>query len=449
MSSSVDKSGLKGAAKLATILLSIGIILLMFKSNRILYIRYLQDTHIYLLAFVLMLYYAVVRWKKLERMSMFKGICVTLLALIYIYERVMLGEMNSRGLMCMVITIFGASMIVMAPLADKRAVLKYFTFAVELILVVALIGWIPYLMGVPLPHYRDNSDVYYMHEVYYLFNTFAINGPGDLLRFAGPFLEPGHLGSMAVYLLYIEGFNLRKFGNIVLLASIFLSLSLAAYGMMVGAILIVLFEKRKYLIVGIATGVFLAIGIGATVYLNGDNVLNKAIVSRLEVTESGDIAGNNRYTSFFKSTFNKYLETNQIWTGVGKDAYATQNKTSGNLMMGNAGFKRYFYLRGIIGSALIIALLVIYIAKYMSLKSFGFLIIYVVSNLIRDYPTKEMWMYLYLLAIPVLYFEGRSLTKKQRARQKRAIRQLERTKRLEKEKENACPAPMHGPQLCD
>ena len=42
----------------------------------------------------------------------------------------------------------------------------------------------------------------------------------------------------------------------------------------------------------------------------------------------------------------------------------------------------------------------------MSFRSFGFLIVYVISNLIRDYPTKEMWMFLFLIAIPILYYES-------------------------------------------
>lgn len=410
----------KAGRSAGVILLSIGIILLMFKSNRILYVRYLQDTHVYILAFICMAFYAIRNWRTLEQLSMFKGVSIMLLASIFLYDRWMLSDMSMRGIMCLCITVTGAALLVMAPLRDKQFVLKWFTGAIVLILVIALAGWIPFLMGVPLPHFKDTNETYYMHEVYYIFNTFAISSPGDVYRFAGPFLEPGHLGSMCVYLLYIGQFNLKKFTNIILLVSTLMSLSLAAYGMMVGAIILILIEKRKYIAVGIMAAVFVGIGVGATFYLNGDNVLNKAIVSRLEVTESGEIAGNNRYTTFFKDTFDKYLKTDKIWLGVGDTAYSSKNSSNGTLMMGNAGYKRYFYLRGIVGTSLIVIFLLMYFSKYVSLKTFGFLVIYVISNLIRDYPTKEIWMYLYLMAIPVLYFEGRTPRKRDNNKTKKS-----------------------------
>ena len=388
------------------IAMCIGMILLMFKSNRILYVRYLPDTPVYFLAFVCIFCYAAMRWKELERLTMFKGICIALLSVIFIYDRLMLGDLSMQSMLCMAVTVFAAAVLVQAPLADKKVVLKYFTIAVELILLLALAGWIPFLCGVEKPHFQDNSESYYKHQVYYLFNTFTMSSPADIYRFAGPFLEPGHLGSMCVYLLYIDQFNLRKFGNIVLLLSTLMSLSLAAYGLMVGGVILVLIDKRKYIAMAAMAAVFVLIGVGAASYLNGENVLNQAIVSRLEVTEDGEIAGNNRYTTFFKDTFKKYLKSDRIWFGAGRDAYSSRSDSSGTLMMGNAGYKRYFYLRGIVGSTLIVMFLLVYFSRYMSFRSFGFLIVYVISNLIRDYPTKEMWMFLFLIAIPILYYES-------------------------------------------
>ena len=99
-----------------------------------------------------------------------------------------------------------------------------------------------------------------------------------------------------------------------------MSLSLAAYGLMVGGVILVLIDKRKYIAMAAMAAVFVLIGVGAASYLNGENVLNQAIVSRLEVTEDGEIAGNNRYTTFFKDTFKKYLKSDRIWFGAGRDA---------------------------------------------------------------------------------------------------------------------------------
>lgn len=396
--------------------LGIGAVLLMFKSQKILWVRFLPDTPIYLLAFFFIAVYVAFNWRKLEEITLFKGVMIMLLACIFGYDNLIVSESSLQAGVCMFITIVGAAVIVQAPLADKKTVLRYFTIAVEVSLAVSLIAWIFFLVGYQMPHFQDNSETYYRHQVYYFFNTYTMNSPADIYRFAGPFLEPGHLGSMCVYLLYINKFNLKKIGNIILVVSTFMSLSLAAYGLMVGAVLILLVEQRRYVIMGIMAGIFLLIGVGAAAYLNGDNVLNKAIVSRLEVTEDGEIAGNNRYTTFFKDTFDKYLKSDHIWLGEGRDAMASKNKSAGNLMMGNAGYKRYFYLRGVVGSALIVIFLLAYFWHYRSFKSMGYFIIYIVSNMIRDYPTKEIWMYLYLLAIPILYYEGRTLRRSRKHR---------------------------------
>ncbi len=384
------------------VLLSIGIILIMFKSNRILYVRFISELLIYLSAFGCVLYYSIVRAKILDRITLFKGVVIMLLAAIFIYDRVILGEINLLSNICLCITIFTAAVIVQSPLHDKLLVLKNFKLAVVIILSVAMVGWIPFLLGMDMPYYVDNNETYYHHKVYFLFNTFAINNPGDLYRFAGPFLEPGHLGTMCAFLLYIDGYDLRKPSNIILLVSTAMSLSLAAYGLIVGGVIITLYDRRKYMTMYIIAGLFILVGIGATIYLNGDNVLNKAIVSRLEITESGELAGYNRTTTPFEVAYSRYMKTDKIWLGVGKDAFGSSSDSRDNITLGNAGYKRYFYLRGIIGSALLIILLLIYTLKYRSFKSIGFMILYVVANIIRDYPTKEIWMYLFLLTLPIL-----------------------------------------------
>lgn len=181
-----------------------------------------------------------------------------------------------------------------------------------------------------------------------------------------------------------------------------MSLSLAAYGLMVGAVILILFQRRNYFALLVMVGIFIGLGIGASAYLNGDNVLNKAIVSRLEITEDGEIAGNNRTTGFFDVSYDKYLKSDKIWLGIGRDAFGSQSDTSDNITVGTAGYKRYFYLRGILGSTLILLFLLYYSYHYRSWRSFGFLIVYLVANLIRDYPTKEIWMYLFIMAMPLL-----------------------------------------------
>lgn len=386
------------------VMLCIGAVLLMLKSHRILYVRFISDAVIYPFALVCFIVYIAYNYRKLERFTIFKAFCALILTVIFFYDYMLVhaAQYTLISFLRIGTILLGSVLLLQAPLDDKSAVYRSFKVTVEVIVLIGLIGWIPFLCGVDLPHYQDTKDRFYMHQIYYVFNTFAINSAADLYRFCGPFLEPGHLGTMSAFLLYIDGFNLKRFGNIILFVAIIMSLSLAAYGLMVGGVILVLFQKKNWFALIAMVGIFIGLGIGAAAWLNGDNVLNKAIVSRLEVTEDGEIAGNNRTTGFFDASYDKYLRSDKTLLGVGRDAFGSQSDSSDNITMGTAGYKRYFYLRGIIGSVLIMAFILIYSFRYRSWRSFGFLIVYLVANFIRDYPTKEIWMYLFIMAMPLL-----------------------------------------------
>lgn len=53
---------------------------------------------------------------------------------------------------------------------------------------------------------------------------------------------------MCVFLLCINRFRLREFGNKILLAGVLFSLSLAAYGLLVGAVIIYFIQMRKIIL---------------------------------------------------------------------------------------------------------------------------------------------------------------------------------------------------------
>ena len=262
-----------------------------------------------------------------------------------------------------------------------------------------------FFIGIPLPHYLDTSDPYYTHEVFYLFN---LNFSPDQIvpRFAGVFLEPGHLGTMCIFLLYINKFKLKSVGNITLLLGALLSLSLAAYGLLVIAFSIYLINIKKVFwlfIFGILFGFGWVISAN---YLNGDNIMYQFIYHRFEF-ENGEMVGNNRTSSYFDSEYSKYCSTERVITGMGQDAFGSEKNASNNITIGCAGYKRYFFIRGIIGSMLTILFLIGYYWMYRSKYSFGFLIVYIIANFIRDYPLKPIWLFLFIMAIPILTYQSK------------------------------------------
>ena len=247
---------------------------------------------------------------------------------------------------------------------------------------------------------------YYYHTIYYLFN---LNGDPDLQlvpRFAGFFLEPGHLGTMCVFLLCINRFRLREFGNKILLAGVLFSLSLAAYGLLVGAVIIYFIQMRKIIWIIIFGSLFATVGIISYFYNNGDNVLYQMIFHRIEF-EDGEMVGNNRTSMYFDAEFDKYLSSSKVWTGMGRDAFGSEKNANQNITIGCAGYKRYFFIRGVLGTVLLLLFLVAYYWNYRSIWTLGFLIVFIVGNLIRDYPLKPIWLYLFILSLPILKLENK------------------------------------------
>lgn len=384
------------------IIMSVGIILLMFMSNRVLYVRYFPKSLLIFTSIICFIIYLRYNYKELLYLSVFKFICLILLSTIWIYDQLLVLELNAITFFYLIIKICCAWVILSLSYKDNIWLYNVFIHLIQIIVGVALIGWILWLLNFPLPNFTDTSDAYYIHTIYYIFNLNGYPNMQLFPRFAGPFLEPGHLGTMCIYILFCNQFNLKKLGNIVLLLGVLLSLSLAAYGLLVGAALLTLYHKEKFGLCFGLIGFFLLIGLGATLYNGGDNALNRMIVMRLEMDESGDIAGNNRTSYAFDKAYDKYLTSNDTLFGVGRKAYGTKENGSDNITIGCATYKRYFFLRGWIGSLLILLFLFFYCYKYRNKKSIGFLIIYIVANCIRDYPNMEMWLYLYLMAIPIL-----------------------------------------------
>lgn len=302
------------------------------------------------------------------------------------------------------VALLGGFLLIQASQRDKAIVLKYFTVTVQWIIGIAVFGWILYLSGVNLPNFIDYSDSFYRFTIFYIFNLNGMPGEDIFPRFAGPFLEPGHCGTMSIFLLYIDRFRLKKFGNIILLAAVLMSLSLAAYGLLIMAVALVLIQNRQFVAMIVSVLVFVGIGVVAMDYNNGLNAVNEKIVSRLEIGDDGEIVGNNRTSAFFDLSYAKYIKSDRVWLGVGRAAFGSSSDGKDNVTIGTSGYKRFFYLRGIIGSILSLVFLFYYASGYWNSKSFGFLIVYMTANLIRDYITMEMWMYLFLLAMPVIYY---------------------------------------------
>lgn len=87
----------------------------------------------------------------------------------------------------------------------------------------------------------------------------------------------------------------------------------------------------------------------------------------------------------FDAYYEDWLKHGDIINGYGKEAYGEGNEAK-NILHGCASFKRFFFINGIMGVILVLVLYWHLFYKYRSSQGWGFFILLVICNMIRDYP---------------------------------------------------------------
>lgn len=215
-----------------------------------------------------------------------------------------------------------------------------------LLLIFSITFLILYVIGFPLPSkHIVNVEFHYSFTNYYLFLLDDRELFSFLPRFCSVFLEPAHLGMTCICLLYSQIGQWRKWYNIILFFTIFITFSLAAWVFLVVLLFSASWMKGKNIIgkIILLVSICAIIAVGSIYYNRGDNIVNQLIVQRLTVNEDGELEGDNRATATFQREFNKLASSEKILTGAG---YENMKKFSDE--GGNAGYRVYIYSNGLI-----------------------------------------------------------------------------------------------------
>jgi hypothetical protein len=227
-------------------------------------------------------------------------------------------------------------------------------------------------------------------------------------RFKSIFAEPGHCGTIAALILYVNKYKLKKISVFVVFAGSLLTLSLAAYVLLILGYCIYQFaagERIYKKIIILLSVVLLLGGVGLYLYNNyPDSIVTQLIVNRLQYDEGRGIAGNNRTTLEFDYYYEKYFlgTSNMVW-GAGPVLFAEK------FMWGVGSYKGFFLSYGFVG---IISLFMLYFGMVCSINSrllFGLFILYCASFGQRPYALWEMQVFLFMGAASVF---GPQKTKK-------------------------------------
>ena len=202
-----------------------------------------------------------------------------------------------------------------------------------------------------------DNDFYqaFKNYIFFMTTTGYESVEAGVMRFGGPFLEPGHLSMVCGLILFANDYSLKKKPWLwAPLICMLISFSLVGYIILaISLMLLKITDVRKMIVVvGLVSGSWVFC---TQIWNEGQNPVNVLIFQRLEFDENKGIKGNNRTVRQTDQYFDQGLKKGWIITGVGA------NTEAGSKIRG-AGFKIYLLRNGIIGALFILTIYILLIS---------------------------------------------------------------------------------------
>lgn len=239
-------------------------------------------------------------------------------------------------------------------------------------------------------------------ERYVFFNYFFLIKNEILYqnRFCGIFLEPGYLAALCSFLLFVDKYDLKKKENKILVLAVMVSLSLAGYIFLAVGYMLLRANKIVDLLKKIF-GLLFYVLLFYTIFTNyddGDNIVNKSIIERLQLDKEKGIKGNNRVTGVVDDYYDFFLKSDELWSGYGKKEMQRIRQYESDWIA--AGYKPFLMQNGIfILMMILLFYLIIAIDAKNRLYSMSFLLIIILYFTAVGELFSEMWIILFLLGI--------------------------------------------------
>ncbi|MBO4800956.1 MAG: hypothetical protein J5545_03730 [Bacteroidaceae bacterium] len=231
---------------------------------------------------------------------------------------------------------------------DKlRGLMTFLSKLMGAMLALSLFAFFLYLSGFPLPGSNAQFGEFYSFTNFYFFLVEDHNLMLIIPRFCSFCLEPSHIGGACAFLLFSQLGQWRKWYNLVMLATLFFTFSVAAYVYIVVALFSNVWIQRRHFVSKLLLVLaFLGVGtIFTFTYNGGNNLVHDLIMLRLEI-DDGEMAGDNRVTGLFDADYNNFIHYGSFTDIMfGRDFEVVE--------FGNSGYKVFFYENGIVGILLL------------------------------------------------------------------------------------------------
>ena len=273
----------------------------------------------------------------------------------------MMALVNGRNINGVIFLVFNATIFLSIFRLEKEGLERISTFlckAMAVMMCCSIPFFMLYLIGFPLPHYHiANEEFQYSYEN---FRFFLLDDRSTMFfvpRFHSVFLEPGHLGTACTFLLLTQIGKWNRWYNLILLFTILITFSLAAYVLLAMTFFGAAWIQRKAIVgkILLLVGILSIVVVASIFYNKGDNLVNQLIVQRLTINEDGKLEGDNRVTGMFETEYDNYIKSDDILWG--------REYISMKYGWGNAGYRVFIFQNGIIVLLLVIVFYVAFSLK--------------------------------------------------------------------------------------
>ena len=218
---------------------------------------------------------------------------------------------NFNGLLNSVFTIVPFLFVFNLKSELKSELLYALLITLGVTMFFSMVWWMLYLIGVPLPHSYYSVGDYYEYENYFFFirnMKWSFLEMLPIPRYCFIFYEPGYLGCLIALLLYVYSYDFKGVKVLyILLVALILSFSLAGWLI---ALLGFIFRRLKASKNRTGWLSFFTVFMVAFVlffksYNGGDNIINLAVLQRMEMSDESDalISGYNRSSESLRDYF--------------------------------------------------------------------------------------------------------------------------------------------------
>lgn len=222
-------------------------------------------------------------------------------------------------------TIFLADKSFLTEIYEKFRTIYVVTISISMVVMLLV------LLGISIPSeiITPVNQLKSHNYIAYPFFVIPTNSILTAARFCGLFDEPGVIGTTAAIFMYIEKFNLKRKGNIIILISGILSVSLFFYAYITIFFVYKFFSTKMRFFYRLLSIVVFAFSV---VFIINNEITNELIVARLEWdADEKTISGDNRSSEDLDYYVNSIRWSEAYFFGVNDPNVLNRYSTSASL----------------------------------------------------------------------------------------------------------------------